>query len=119
MHRFVWDFHATDADGPLAPPGTYVVRLSVAGYRLTQRLVLERDPRVRATDQDLVDQALLATLIVKLRDRVEAAVEAAAALRKRPDADVARIDELAGVPPADGMQNSPFVAGRPGTLRDD
>jgi len=119
MHRFVWDFHMTDGDGPLAPPGTYAVRLSVGGNRLTQRLVLERDPRVRATDQDLIDQAILATIVAGLNQRVGAAIAASAAMRTRPNADVARIDALVGAPPINTMANAPFAPERPGTLRDD
>jgi photosystem II stability/assembly factor-like uncharacterized protein len=72
MHRFVWDFHVTKADGPLAPPGTYGVSLSLGGKTLRQSLVLHRDPRVRATDADLAAQAALATAIHALRARIAA-----------------------------------------------
>ena len=99
MHRFVWDFHVKDADGPLAPPGRYRVRLSLAGRDLEQTLVLRRDPRVRATDADLVAQFALASAVDALSGRVAAAVTASSALRKAPGADVARIDAIVGAPP--------------------
>ena len=60
MHRFVWDFHARRAHGPWAPPGCYDVRLTAAGQTWRRPLRLLRDPRVRASDADLVLQAALA-----------------------------------------------------------
>ena len=69
MHRFVWDLHAAhqggggrrggeypisaiyrDTPGPQgewAPPGTYMVKLTVDGRSYTQQLVVKPDPRVR------------------------------------------------------------------------
>jgi hypothetical protein len=38
---------------PRVPPGTYEVRLTVAGHRLTRPFELRKDPRVQATDDDL------------------------------------------------------------------
>jgi hypothetical protein len=86
MHRFVWDFHENRPDGPLAPPGTYGVILAVehagkvrpgaiAGHPLP--LVLRRDPRVNATDEELMEQAELAREIDTLLVRVRAAMATA------------------------------------------
>jgi photosystem II stability/assembly factor-like uncharacterized protein len=61
IHRFVWDFRERRPDGPLAPPGRYVVHMTLRGsdHRST-RFLLKRDPRVHATDEDLEAQAELA-----------------------------------------------------------
>ena len=55
--------HAVPADtprvqpqGPLAVPGRYRVELSYAGNKLEQLLTLGLDPRVRASQSDLVEQ---------------------------------------------------------------
>ncbi len=40
-------------DGPLVPPGTYTVRLSVNGQTYTRAARVLRDPRISATDADL------------------------------------------------------------------
>jgi photosystem II stability/assembly factor-like uncharacterized protein len=81
MHRFVWDFHEDRPDGPLAPPGTYGVILFVSeavrvrvGAVGASQLVLRRDPRIAATDDDLVEQAELARDIDALVIRVRAAM---------------------------------------------
>jgi len=39
--------------GPLVPPGTYTVKLSVAGKEQTQKLVVRRDPNSSPSDADL------------------------------------------------------------------
>jgi hypothetical protein len=62
-HRFVWDFHTKRDDGPLAPPATYRVRLSVDGKTYTRPAVLRRDPRIHATNADLEAQYDLANAI--------------------------------------------------------
>jgi photosystem II stability/assembly factor-like uncharacterized protein len=72
MHRFVWDFHIARADGPLAPPGRYAVRLIADGRTLAATLVVRRDPRVHASDADLVAAARLAEAIDALQTRVRA-----------------------------------------------
>jgi photosystem II stability/assembly factor-like uncharacterized protein len=60
MHRFVWNFHALARDGPLAPPGRYRIRLSLAGRTLERPLELRRDPRIAASAADLRAQYELA-----------------------------------------------------------
>jgi hypothetical protein len=115
MHRFVWDFHAAAsaigrrrrrAGGPLVPPGRYTVRLNLAGHTSSRSLVVRRDPRVSARDADLVAQYALARDVDGLLARVQAALAQAAEARKKPGADVARIDAIAGAPPADDPRNS-------------
>jgi len=53
--------------GPLVPPGTYQVKLSVAGKEYSAPLEVKTDPRVKASQSDLEKQYEFA---VKIRDRV-------------------------------------------------
>jgi len=120
MHRFMWDFHAASTatgrrrrggGGPYAPPGHYIVHLSVAGTTIVQPLVVRRDPRVRVTDADLRAQYALARNVDALLARVQAAVSQANEARKKPGADVAKIDAIAGKPGA----QAPGGPGAPAT----
>ncbi len=56
----------------LAPPGTYTVRMSVAGRELTQPLVVRKDPHSAGTEADIQAQT---KLLVDLRRDVNAAVD--------------------------------------------
>ncbi len=78
MHRFVWDYHLGDPDGPLAPPGTYAVRLTIGERTYAQSLILKRDPRIAASDADLIAQAELAQQVHALSGRVRSALADAA-----------------------------------------
>jgi photosystem II stability/assembly factor-like uncharacterized protein len=71
-HRFVWDFHETNSDGPLVPPGNYTVRLSLNGAAHTVTANVVRDPRIAATNADLRTQYELAKRITDLRAHVVA-----------------------------------------------
>ena len=71
-NQFVWDMtypnarqlpqgvfaeeERADARAPLAVPGTYEVRLSVGGQNYEQSFVIQEDPRVDVTQQDLQAQ---------------------------------------------------------------
>ncbi len=79
-NRFVWDMRYPDAEGfqglimwaaslrgPLAPPGTYRVRLTVGDQVQEQTFRLRKDPRGTATDEDL--QAQFAFLM-EVRDKL-------------------------------------------------
>jgi photosystem II stability/assembly factor-like uncharacterized protein len=90
LHRFVWDYHVGDPDGPLAPPGTYTVRLTVAGRTFAAPLVLRRDPRIAASDADLRAQAMLAEQIDARKRAVRASLVAATA-RRAPAATLAAL----------------------------
>jgi photosystem II stability/assembly factor-like uncharacterized protein len=80
MNRFLWNYRVegptpipgifileTQGGGPLGPPGTYQVKLSVGGKDYTAPLEVKADPRVKATAADLEKQYEFA---VKTRDRV-------------------------------------------------
>ena len=80
MNRFVWNMHYPDAHkvpgdgttkgsliGPIAKPGTYLVRLSAEGQTYTQSFEIRKDPRIDATQEDLNAQFALLT---RIRDRL-------------------------------------------------
>jgi photosystem II stability/assembly factor-like uncharacterized protein len=108
MHRFVWDFHYAPlpgegpsffgpAQGPLAPPGKYVVKLSAAGHTWSQPLVLAKDPRVKASDADLVVQFTMARDVEQLH---------VVAMRAFHDALKRGMKSLAGGPGQNSPDNS-------------
>ena len=76
-HRFAWDFQYATlpgeppsdslGGGPLAPPGRYTVRLSAGGKAWSQPFDIRRDPRIRASDADLVGQFHVAREIESMR----------------------------------------------------
>jgi photosystem II stability/assembly factor-like uncharacterized protein len=81
MHRFIWDLRYPGAKdprtgragggGPMVPPGTYQVRLSLGdAWAMTESFELSMDPRVAedgVTQADLEEQAALG---LKVRDAV-------------------------------------------------
>ncbi|MGH9776525.1 MAG: WD40/YVTN/BNR-like repeat-containing protein [Candidatus Acidiferrales bacterium] len=80
INRFVWDLRYEPPSrvpgavswggrpiGPLAAPGNYQVKLTVAGKSYTAPLEVKKDPRVEASDADLQKQFDLA---LKLRARI-------------------------------------------------
>jgi hypothetical protein len=65
--------------GPLAPPGTYQVRVTANGESRTASFELRRDPRLdRVTDADLKEQFDLA---MRIRDRTSEANQAVIRIR--------------------------------------
>lgn len=111
VQRAVWDLRYETAkkikgakidlgdakDGPLAPPGSYTLRLSVDGRTLSTPLTVEPDPRVTLAAGDY--QAQLA-FGLELRDaisRVTATVERLRSIRTQLAARL----ELAGGAPED------------------
>ncbi len=55
-HAVPGDTPRQQPQGPLVVPGKYRVELSYAGKKLEQPLTLELDPRIHATQSDLVEQ---------------------------------------------------------------
>ena len=88
MNRFVWDLRypgsrplagTTDRPaGPVAPPGRYEARLTIAGATHSQPFEIRKDPRIAAAQEDLQAQFDLA---IRIRDKVSAAHEAVDRLR--------------------------------------
>ncbi len=86
MHRWVWDLHYPDPDtttrgypisavphrtprgppGPLALPGTYLIRLKADGRSIESRFILLADPRVRSSAAALEQQFELASRLAEL-----------------------------------------------------
>ena len=93
LHRVVWDLRYAPAaglsrsrraaTGVWAPPGRYTVRLTSGGQTLTQALVVRKDSRVAASDEDLVRQFELARRVEADRVRAGSALASAASLRKQ------------------------------------
>ena len=80
MNLFDWDMrypgaHTVSGDkttegvgrGPLAPPGSYQVRLTVGEQSQTQTFEMVKDPRVGATQEDFDAQFALA---IRVRDKI-------------------------------------------------
>ncbi len=94
MHRWVWDLHYTaplstihgypiaavphatprQPQGPLAPPGRYTVKLSVAGRTYTVPLTVKMDPRVRVSGAALERQFQLSMRLATMMSRSAAAL---------------------------------------------
>jgi photosystem II stability/assembly factor-like uncharacterized protein len=93
LHRLNWDLRypgatefpglimwAASSRGPIAPPGTYQVRLTADGQTATQPFAIRREPRVLkdVSDQDLQEEFDLA---IKVRDKASQANEAVLLIR--------------------------------------
>jgi hypothetical protein len=92
LNDFVWDLRYPDAasfrglimwaggtNGPVAPPGTYTVRMAVNGKPVgTQRFTLKKDPRASATLADFKAQFALQ---IRIRDRLTEANNAVRTIR--------------------------------------
>jgi len=90
-NRFIWDMRYPDAAGvdgyftadgklagPLAATGTYQVRLTMGNQTQTQSFVIEKDPRIAATQADLDAQF---ALLVQIRDTISQAHDTVRTLR--------------------------------------
>jgi photosystem II stability/assembly factor-like uncharacterized protein len=91
LNRFVWDMRYPDArgvpgdatterslTGPLAPPGTYRVQLSVDGRTCTAAFEIRQDPRLSATRAEFEAQF---ALLMQIRDKLSEAHDAINRLR--------------------------------------
>ncbi len=93
LNRLTWDMRypgavdfpglimwAANSRGPLAPPGTYQVRVTADDRTATQPFVIRREPHLLkdVTDQDLHDEFDLA---IKVRDKASQANEAVLLVR--------------------------------------
>ena len=100
LNRFVWDMRYPDATdfkglvlwagsirGPVAPPGSYQVRLDAAGQVKTEAFTIVRNPLGRASDADLQEQFTLAR---QISARVSAANDAVLRIRELKEQVAAR-----------------------------
>jgi hypothetical protein len=91
MNAFAWNLRYPDAvgfsnlimwaagiTGPVAPPGTYSVRMAVVGETQTHPIRVLKDPRSTATDADLQEQF---RLLIQIRDKVSEANNAVRTVR--------------------------------------
>jgi photosystem II stability/assembly factor-like uncharacterized protein len=104
MNRFTWDMRYSGARdfpglimwagstrGPLAPPGTYTVKLTADGVTKTQDFLIKRNEAVKTvTDEDLRAQFILAK---QINDKVTAANEAVLRIRSVKDQIVQRLSK--------------------------
>jgi photosystem II stability/assembly factor-like uncharacterized protein len=94
LNHFTWDLRYPGAvkfecmiiwggspeRGPLAPPGTYSIRVTAGSATATQPLTIRMDPRLKGvTEHDLAEQFALA---MQIRDRVSAADTAVIRIRQ-------------------------------------
>jgi len=127
MNRFVWDLryerpqalrygysiaaaYGEDAimvpEGPLVSPGTYQVRLTVAGRSYTAPIEVKMDPRVKVAPLALAQQVALERRIVETMNQSFATVEKISRVRDqlktaltqlKPGADAALIDSASAL----------------------
>jgi photosystem II stability/assembly factor-like uncharacterized protein len=100
-HRFIWNFHTGSNDGPLAPPGTYVVRMTHDGRTYARRFSVLKDPRVGASDADLAAQYDLAEAIEARKAQIAAARKRTHDPRILGVAPVSSPDDSVGAPSRD------------------
>jgi photosystem II stability/assembly factor-like uncharacterized protein len=90
-NRFAWNIRCPDAralpgdvsterslTGPLTPPGTYRVELTVDGQTFPESFEIRTDPRVAATREELDEQF---RLLIEIRDKLSETHEALIELR--------------------------------------
>ena len=107
MHRIAWDFHYGDKNGVLAPPGEYAVRMIAGTGRAGAPLHVVKDPRISASNADLVAQFTFAREVEALQTQASDAYKASVQLRKKlsnaKDQPSKRLllqlDAVAGAPP--------------------
>ncbi len=113
LNRFIWNMRYPDAAkiegeggtweafeaqlaGPQVPPGSYRVRLKVAGETLEAPFEIRKDPRVSATQEDLEAQTALALTVNQKLDETHRAINAIRKLKMQLDAWEARAKEQVG-----------------------
>ena len=98
-NRFVWDMRYPLADiipgttlrgqpnSPLVIPGSYAVNLTINGQTLTQTFDVVKDPRISATDRELVEQR---DFLLAVRDKLTETHDAVRKIRSaREEAEAA------------------------------
>ena len=117
MNRLVWDLRMDDPAqipgafysgsaprGPLVPPGTYQVKLSVGGITRTETLEVVADPRVANAEPAIAEKIRLAVEVLHDIDALHTAVNAIRTARSDLAAAVKARPALGGrVRPVDGQ----------------
>jgi len=122
LNRFVWNMRYPDArnvenaiyrssgvTGPLAPPGTYQVRLTVGDASSIQSFEIRKDPRVTASDADLRAQF---TLALQIRDKLSEtndAIMQIRALRAQADGWEKQAEKQSAVGSRQSAENSVLI----------
>jgi hypothetical protein len=103
MHRFIWDLRYPPPQapeheypisaiyrdtpryplGPAVVPGQYSVKLTAGGSSYTQPLTIKMDPRVKASEEELLQQLELESKIVDAMHEDYQAVQQIRALRRQ------------------------------------
>ena len=122
-NRFVWAdmrypgpvelegafFRRYEPEGPLAPPGTYEVRLTVGGETYSRSFEIVKDPRIAATQADFEEQF---ELLIGVRDKITETHQAVQEIREIRR----RLEET--VQSAKGKPQAPQVAKDAETIND-
>ncbi len=105
MHRFTWDLRypgpwasvtsPEGPNGPMAVPGTYMVKLTVGAYTSTQPFTLIEDPRITADGVTTADLREQFDHNMKVRDLVSEANKSVARIRQARTKLTADPDKLA------------------------
>ena len=117
MNRLVWDLRMDDPAqipgafysgsaprGPLVPPGSYQVKLSVSGITRTETLEVVADPRVANAEPAIAEKIRLAVEVLHDIDALHTAVNAIRRARSDLAAAVKARPALGGrVRPVDGQ----------------
>jgi len=91
-----WDAFEAQLAGPQVPPGTYRVRLTVAGETMEAAFEIRKDPRVPTTQADLEAQTALALKVNQKLDETHRTINAIRRLKTQLDAWEARAKEQGG-----------------------
>jgi photosystem II stability/assembly factor-like uncharacterized protein len=86
--------------GPMADPGTYTARLTVAGKQVTANVVVEADPQLEITEQDRRTLRTITDNIIRAQTRTTAAVRSADSLNEQMAAVAKSVASAKTITPA-------------------
>jgi len=89
--------------GPLAPPGTYRVRLTMGETVLDQQIVVKGDPRVETTDAEYAEQFALCQDILAQVERVNTSINRLRDVRDQVRAAMRRVEGRDGAETVDEL----------------
>ena len=96
MHRFVWSLRypapeGLGRDGVWVLPGNYTAKLTVGGKSYTQLFTVINDPRVKATQADLIKQQALAFKVQTERATLAVVGDEVSSTLKQLEGDEAKV----------------------------